>query len=83
MELVRADVPGVFAGGRHRDLADQQPFPAVARRIPVAHGPPVPPYVVHLGLVSASRSGSAQSRGGRTSAFARMSGRVQQQIRRA
>ncbi|MGC0346441.1 hypothetical protein RKD34_002021 [Streptomyces sp. SAI-218] len=51
VEFVGADVLRVFACGRHRHLADQQPLAAVACRVLLAHRPPVPPHVVHLGLV--------------------------------
>ena len=42
-------------GGRHGDLADEQPLVAVAGGVLLAHRPPVAPHVVHLGLVPGER----------------------------
>ncbi len=55
MQLVRADVLGVFAGGGHGDLADQEAFAAVADGVLLADRAPVPPHAVHLGLVPGER----------------------------
>lgn len=51
VQFVGADVLGVFACGRHGDLADQQPLPAVPGGVLLAHRAPAAPHTVHLGPV--------------------------------
>ncbi|GAA3238959.1 hypothetical protein GCM10020256_59730 [Streptomyces thermocoprophilus] len=55
VEFVGADVAGVLAGGGHGDLADEEPFAAVALGVLLAYRAPAPPHVVDLGLVPGER----------------------------